>query len=88
MDAREIEVRCRNCNAGFAKGTRFCIHCQQPLGARAWGTEPESTADALDVPEPSPEPNTLWSRIGPGAVALLFVALSLVLRMCAGDPSR
>lgn len=35
MDAKELEVRCDHCDAGFAVGTKLCVHCQRPLRRRA-----------------------------------------------------
>ena len=35
MDARDLEVRCDTCDAGFAVGTKVCVHCQTRLGRRS-----------------------------------------------------
>jgi hypothetical protein len=86
MDARELEVRCARCNAGFAIGTRVCIHCSQPIGRGLLGEAPLPAAagdDAeLDAPQEPQAPPTLWARLGPGLVALVFVALSVLSRAC------
>jgi hypothetical protein len=83
MDARDLEVRCTHCNAGFAAGTRTCVHCQRPLGSRL--RLAQGGAGAVDADGELPERLGIWGRIGPGVLAALFIGISMISRMCSGD---
>jgi hypothetical protein len=82
MDARELEVRCDHCNAGFALGTDRCVHCGEPLLQRWTTLQREEGLES----GPGGALARVWLRMGPGAIALLFVGVSLITRSCAGEP--
>ncbi len=86
MDARDLEVRCAGCGAGFAVGTRRCIHCGLPLGARS----APKLFTVPDTPTPSAEPdrddsaeNARLSGLLSGGVMLAVVVASALLRACS-----
>jgi hypothetical protein len=92
MNAREFEVRCANCDAGFAVGTRHCIHCGQRLGAgvlpglqRRNPADPADPAEADDAQAEEATPAGVWARIAPGFLTLLFIAIGVLGRACAGE---
>jgi hypothetical protein len=89
MDARDLEVRCAGCGAGFAVGTRRCIHCGQPLVARpsldaltlqTLPTSDEAPADAADVEETAK--NARRNSMLSGLVMLGLVVVSSLIRNC------
>jgi hypothetical protein len=84
MDAREFEVRCQPCDAGFALGTPRCVHCGEPLVQRSTALHLEEDGAAVSVP--GGPLARVWTRLGPGFVALLFVGVSMITRSCAGEP--
>jgi hypothetical protein len=95
MNARELEVRCANCNAGFAIGTRVCVHCGQRLGSgvraldepsELHGRNPADPAEAEAADEAADGgPGGLWAKIAPGFLTLLLLGLGIVSRACGAD---
>ena len=84
MDARDLEVRCEWCDAGFAAGTRTCIHCGRALGRRPAVPHTGLFDREADASEDGEE-RTLsgfWSNIVPGIAMLAFVLLSYLIRAC------
>ena len=86
MDARELEIRCPSCDAGFAVGTQRCIHCGRPLGTLGQLTQAMSTlstpADGQRAEEDSGQAAALNGVISGGAVVALMVATWLI-RACS-----
>jgi hypothetical protein len=91
MDARELEVRCLHCNAGFAAGTRSCVHCQRPLGG-TWQRrqfEVDAASRDGDVPDgPAAADFGLWGRLGPGLLTVVLIGISVLSKVCVGDFSH
>ena len=101
MDASDLEVRCPDCEAGFAVGTRVCVHCQRPLDRRARiptrppvgeGRAASSRPREIDPePEPSAAEEQEQRRTGliGFALQLLFIfgviATSFVSRCAGGE---
>jgi hypothetical protein len=90
MDARDLEVRCAGCGAGFAVGTRRCIHCGQPLVAGAslgdstlqtLPTRDEAPADVADGEETAQ--STRRNSMLSGLLMLGLVVVSSLIRNCA-----
>ncbi len=81
MESNSYEVRCERCHAGFAAGTRRCVHCGGPLGAGFLGirlAQPGAEApDEEQLQVPQRGRNLMWV-----VTAGLAVAFSL-LRQCA-----
>ena len=82
MDARDLEVRCSGCGAGFAAGTRTCIHCGQRLASGGSSLDPRPLSTEED--EATPEgaqfgrlTNVLYVVLTIGAVVA-----SSVMRSC------
>jgi hypothetical protein len=84
MDAKDLEVRCATCGAGFAIGTRRCIHCGQSLAARAAPEWLATTSDTEPSPEQdSPAENVRMNSIISGAVMISIVVASSLIRHCS-----
>ena len=85
MDARDLEVRCEWCDAGFAAGTRTCVHCGHALGRPRRARQDDDSPFAGGHDEQDEEGRTLgsfWSNVVPGIAALGFVLLSYLLKAC------
>lgn len=94
MDARDLEVRCEACDAGFAEGTRTCVHCNRPLGRRS--RAPQATRDLFDPATSDEAPSegdedegelrraSFWGNLVPTLAAIAFVLVSFILRACDG----
>jgi hypothetical protein len=81
MDARDFEVRCADCGAGFAIGTQRCIHCGARLGVRSLPTLLASSG--AEPGEPSdPTEGGLRSNLLSGGIMLALVAASALMRAC------
>jgi len=92
MNAEDHEVRCQQCGAGFAVGTRRCVHCGGRLGKRGATPSP-----AYDLPEPGVEDVDATEETGaegrrgglmsllPGLAMAAIVIATSILRTC-GDP--
>ncbi len=79
MDARDLEVRCESCDAGFAAGTPECIHCGRRLPKKRRSADPDlrlqsssrDLGNPADFPhepelERTPEARARRPREGPG----------------------
>jgi hypothetical protein len=86
MDARDLEVRCSGCGAGFAVGTRRCIHCGLPLGPRSapapFAAPGGPPAGADPDTDDSPAENARLNGLLSGGVMLAVVLGSALLRAC------
>jgi hypothetical protein len=85
MDARELEVRCSGCGAGFAVGTRSCVHCGRALGARS-GQElllPPPGTDTDSGAEQASDENARLNSLLSGGVMLAVVLASALIRACS-----
>ena len=83
MDARELEVRCAGCGAGFAVGTRRCISCGQELGSRP-GSSLLLAPGVPDADEPDTQ-NTWLMNLLSALVMLALVTASALLRACGNE---
>lgn len=79
MDARDLEVRCAGCDAGFAAGTRRCIHCGLALGGRG----PQIFAPPADAGAEPAEESAQLSSLLSGGVMLAVVVASALIRACS-----
>ena len=79
MDARDFEVRCVDCGAGFAVGTQRCIHCGARLGAR---TLPSLVASS-DAGSSEPAESGLPSNLLSGGIMVPLVVASSLMRACS-----
>jgi hypothetical protein len=84
MDARDLEVRCSGCGAGFAIGTRRCIHCGRDLGAPRAPTLPGAT-DAEPDADPRATQKAMLTNLLSGAVMIALLAVSALMRACNND---
>ena len=82
MDARDLEVRCSGCGAGFAIGTQRCVHCGGVLGsgggALSMSTHGEPAAD-----DASAENAQRLTSVLSGGVMLAVVLVSWLIRACS-----
>ena len=82
MDARELEVRCSGCGAGFAIGTQRCIHCGLPLGARR-ASPLRALQDADSNAEDAPAESARLNGLVSGAIMVALVVTSALMRACS-----
>jgi hypothetical protein len=87
MDARDLEVRCSSCGAGFAIGTRRCIHCGQtlaPRGAPALTLPSTGDAPPIDLDgDGETAQNARRNSMLSGLIMLALVVGSTLLRACS-----
>ena len=75
------EVYCYNCQAGFAAGTRICVHCGRRMGGAPARPKAILTPEITEAEAVEP---SIGRRLGGMSLWVLFAVGVALTRMCGG----
>jgi hypothetical protein len=91
MNAEDFEVRCTQCGAGFAIGTRRCVHCGGRLAKNGSATSPayglpEPGVEDVDAADETPAEGGRGGLMSllPGLAMAAVVVVTSIMRSCGG----